>query len=195
MFVLNGSAAGSYARVEHRDETTIRLDRNLPIFPSDTAALSIVPMQQHYLIINNQFSDVGAAVQIFGTGVDHVIFGNIAERSAGIINEALVYSGVQPSWYNQFIGNQIRGGDLFGPAILSMRGEKPDNNDDEIMNYGSIVRNNTLTGNASIVLRGTSPTHPELSTAIVEHNRVELRERGIYLEGVANVLVRDNGDN
>lgn len=193
LFVLAGDGVGSFAQITTRDGSAVKLDRPLAIAPGGQATVSIVPLQRRYLIVENQFTDASFAVQFFGTSLESIVYGNKSIRTGGFINRGMNYlRGMQPAWYNQFIGNEILVGNAGRTALVGMwaTDTPPDGG---FLNYGSIVRGNTLDGNARIDLRGSAKKASGLSTAVIENNEVRNTDIGITVDpGSRDVLLRGN---
>lgn len=192
VFIIGGKGMGQYARAVSRDGSVVKLDRPFAVAPDSSSVLTIVPMQLHYLILDNSFSDAAFAVQLFGTAVDHVISGNVSDRTGGFASKALFYQHVQPTWYNQFLGNEIRTPSSSAPSALLVGGQQKDKSGD-VLGYVSVLRNNRLLGNASVILRGDTAKQPVLSDILVEGNTIHDARFGVSVEaGVVDYLIRDN---
>jgi hypothetical protein len=118
------------------------------------------------------------------------------------------YYGTQPSWFNQWLGNEIaegnayRGGHdnylLAGAAHLGVFAMPPNGEWTHPLTLCTIVRRNRLANNAHIAIGGTDPgnpalRHPLVQEVIVESNRVEKSDVGIHVRRAAEgVLLRNN---
>jgi hypothetical protein len=169
----------------------VRLDRQLSVVPDATSIATIVAAQKNYLIIENTFIDTGIAVQIFGTSIDHVIYGNKSTRTGGFTNWALIYNHVQPSWYAQFLNNEIVEGSTSSDSAISIWGAQMEVRTNPI-NFGTVVRHNLLR-NAKVDINGFSCKVPGVGDAVVELNSISDSDVGIAIgRGTRNVLLRKN---
>ena len=204
VFVLGGRGMGQYRQIAEvaEDERTVTVDRPWDVAPDDTSIVTITMMQQNYLFIDNHFEDAGIALQYYGTSINHVAAGNTSTRAGGFYNSGRWYRHYQPSWYCQFLGNQILEGNgyRFGPnnatgagdSFLGTYGLQRGDNPAPLA-YCSVHRRNHLHNNAVIRLRGVSRERPGVRDAVVEHNVVENANTGLYVDdGCVGVVVRKN---
>ncbi len=204
VFILGGRGMGQYRRIAAiaGDETTVAVDRPWDAPPDDTSIITITMMQQNYLFIGNHFEDAGIALQYYGTSINNVAAGNTSTRAGGFYNSGRWYRHYQPSWYCQFLANEIIEGNgyRFGPNNATgagdsflgsfglQRGDNP-----APLAYCSVHRRNRLRNNAMIRLIGVNPERPGLRDAVVEHNVVENANTGIYVDkGCVGVFERKN---
>ncbi len=62
-----------------------------------------------------------------------------------------------------------------------------------VLNNASVLRQNRLLGNASIILRGCNNRYPAVSDVLVEANEIEHADFGIRVDGgVIDYLLREN---
>jgi len=202
VFILGGRGAGQMARVMRVSDQSIELDRPLEVMPDTSSIITITMLQQNYLFIDNTFVDAGLAIQYYGTSVNHVAAGNKAVRTGGIFASGRWYNHYQPTWYCQFLDNEISDGNTYrggpnaatfaGEAVLGVFGwQKPPNRAPLAM--GEVLRRNRLLGNAHIeVLGGDNPEAPGVRDVIVENNVVQQSDvslkqdrgvLGLYLSG------------
>jgi hypothetical protein len=152
---------------------------------------------RHWLVVDNDFTDVGIAVQFYGASIEHIAARNRCSRSAGFHNFGMNYHGIQPSWFVQWLDNEIVEGNIYradhdqirlsGDSHLGVYGlvgrdwRWP-------ITLGTVLRRNHLHNNASIVLgseaRSAKPTpigrmDPLVSEVVVEDNTIENSELGI----------------
>lgn len=203
VFILGGRGAGQFAQLSEIKRDKVTLDRKLSVQPDDSSVITITPIQQNYLFINNYFSDAGVAIQYYGTSVNHVAFGNRSERAGGFIASGRWYHHYQPSWYCQFLNNEIFDGNVYrggsnnatfsGESILAVQGLQKAPNRTPLAR-GMVLRNNKLLGNAHIQLWGGNDlTAPGISEVIVEHNVVEDSDIGLETDqGLQNVYMKNN---
>jgi len=204
VFVLGGHGMGQYRQIASivEDEATVTIDRAWDVVPDETSIITITMMQQNYLFIGNHFEDAGIALQYYGTSINHVAAGNTCTRAGGFYNSGRWYRHYQPSWYCQFLGNQILEGNgyRFGPnnatgagdSFLGSYGLQYGDNPAPLA-YCSVHRRNHLRNNAVIRLVGVNRERPGLRDAVVEHNLVENAHTGLYIDqGCVGVVERKN---
>ena len=195
VFILDGKGAGQYRRHVRRNGDTIHIDRPWAVTPDTTSWISVTRLQEHYLIVGNEFTDTGS-VQMWGSSVDCVLAGNTGTRMAGFFGIGIVFGDdkanfwYQPSWYCQFLGNTLREGNYYHwdsakKAVLNAAGmhngpyQGP-------LNLGEVLRNNRLENNATLRIRGASDT-------LVEGNFIAHTDEGIFVSrDTQNVLLRRN---
>jgi hypothetical protein len=203
VFILGGKGMGQFARVDHLDGDVVHLDHPWKVLPDESSVITITMLQQHYLFIDNEFSDAGVALQYYGTSINHVASGNQSIRTAGFYNSGRWYRHYQPSWYCQFFDNQILEGNVYrggannallsGEAFLGTLGlQKPPNA--APLALAAIHRRNHLFSNAHLkIAGGSNPAAPGARDAIVENNVVENADVGLLIDaGVVGVLEHDN---
>ena len=202
VFILDGRGAGQMARVKSVSVQSIELDSPLKVIPDASSVITVTMLQQNYLFIENTFVDAGLAIQYYGTSVNHVAAGNKSTRTGGMFASGRWYQHYQPSWYCQFLDNEISDGNTYrggpnaatfaGEAVLGIYGlQKPPNRAPLAM--GAMLRRNRLLGNAHIeVIGGDDPRAPGVKDVIVENNVVQRSDEslkqdrgvlGLYLSG------------
>ncbi|MBU0610998.1 MAG: glycoside hydrolase family 55 protein, partial [Armatimonadetes bacterium] len=113
VFVLDGKGHGQWRRAVGYDGDKIEVDRPWDIPPDSTSAVSVVWLLRQWLLLDNSFSDVGISIQLYGSALEHICAGNTTARSAGFHNFGMNYHGIQPSWYIQWLGNEITEGNAY----------------------------------------------------------------------------------
>jgi len=204
VFILAGRGMGQYRQVVDvaDDERTVTLDHPLDVSLDASTIVTVTMLQQNYLFINNHFTDAGIALQYYGTTVNCVAAGNTSTRAGGFYNSGRWYHGFQPSWYCQFLGNEILEGNgyRFGPnnsqkagnSLLGTWGVQSGANTAPLA-YCAVHRRNRLHNNAFISLKGISREHPGLRDVVVEHNTIENSRIGIRQDdGCVGLLLRKN---
>lgn len=204
VFILGGRGMGQHRRIVEvgPDEAQATLDREWDVPPDASSVVTVTMLQENYLFIGNVFEDAGIALQYYGTSINHVAQGNTSRRAGGFYNSGRWYHGYQPSWYCQFLENEILDGNgyRFGPnnatacgasflgTLGCQRGENP-----APLAYASVHRRNVLHDNARIVLNGYHAERPGVRDVIVEHNRIENTEVAFEVgPGCTGVLTRAN---
>ncbi|MDD5460854.1 MAG: glycosyl hydrolase family 28-related protein [Methylococcales bacterium] len=203
VFILGGRGAGQFAQLAGIKGDIVTLDRKWAVQPDASSVITITQIQQNYLFINNIFSDAGAAIQYYGSSVNHVASGNRSERTSGFIAMGKWYYHYQPSWYCQFLDNEISDGNVYrsgsniatfsGESILAVQGLQKAPNRAPLAR-GMVLRGNKLLSNAHIQLNGGSDVSAAgVSDVIVENNVVENSDYGIAMDrGLVNVYLKGN---
>jgi hypothetical protein len=182
VMVLGGRGAGQVARVKSVAAQTIELEKPMEITPDNTSVITVTMMQQNYLFIDNTFVDAGLAIQYYGTSINHVAAGNKSTRTGGMSASGRWYHHYQPSWYCQFLDNELSDGNTYrggsnaeifsGEAVLAVYGLQKSPNRAPLA-MGEVLRRNRLLGNAHIeVLGGGDSAAPGVRDVIVENNVV-----------------------
>ncbi len=190
VFILDGKGAGQYRRVTAYDGKTVQIDRPWDVAPDTRSDLSITMFQGHYMVMNNEFTDTGA-MQFYGTSIENFVVGNRGTRMPGFRSLGLWYHGYQPSWYCQFMDNEILEGNYYhwdsaAEAKIDILGARRGDYEGPL-NKGPVVRRNRLHSNAHIRISGTC------RDVIVEGNYVANNDQGIFVsKTVENALVRNN---
>lgn len=191
LFVVKGRGLGLKAEISGRNGDIVLLDRDVSGLMDDGSIVTIVPTQQDYLFIDNRFEDSGAA-QIFGIGYRSVFAGNHAIRSQGFISTGLDYLHPQANFYTQFLGNSVQSwplGRFSGILVTGRQFTK----DGPILNYGTVIRGNRLSGGPSIRINGRPDMAPSVRNVLIEQNHVSSSDIGILIgPGVEDVTLRDN---
>ena len=195
VYILKGRGAGQWRRVIRQEGRTVEIDRPWAVDPDDTSLISIATRQENYLIVNNDISDAGIAVQTCGISINHVIAGNRCARAGGIRVWGLNYGGVQPTWFCQLLDNEIVEGNGLvarsgsatpGDSLLAVVGQELPGVDVPMARC-AVVRRNHLHNNARIELTGT------VQDVVVERNTIENARVGLKVDKtVAGALVREN---
>lgn len=191
--IVGGRGMGQVARIDKVDDKGIRLDRRLVIEPDSSSIVTIGPLQMNYLVIGNEFSDAGIAIQFYGSSINHVVAENRSIRTGGFANRGLLYqNGLQPSWYVQYLGNTIlEAATDKTSSIRTWSARMPDLPISMVL--GTIIRRNTLEGNASIEVKGMPQKNSGISDVIVEGNLIKESDRGVIVDrGAKRILTREN---
>ena len=208
VYILSGKGMGQWRRLAAWDGTKIGVDRAWDVDPDQTSQLTIVWALPQWLILNNRFTDVGISIQLYGSAQEHICAGNSTGRSAGFHNFGMNYHGIQPSWYVQWLGNEITEGNAYnsghdnymlsGDAHLGVFALPKSPEVADPLTYGCVVRGNHLRSNARIEIGGTDPYNPSYSKpvvqeVVVENNDVADSQVGIFVRRAASgVYLRGN---
>lgn len=205
LFVLGGKGLGQERTVTAYEGREVTLDQPLDIPPDATSWVSVSRRQRRLLLIDNEFEEVGVAIQFYGTSVDCIAAGNRVRRGAGFANHGMNYHGYQPSWFTQWLGNTIEEGNSYGNAYVLNQGSAlqvtafPGRGSLSCpLTVATIVRGNKLANNACISLGAGNPPGsnlrcPWLAEVIVEDNQITDNEVGVAIaEGVQGALLSGN---
>lgn len=109
--ILAGTGAGQYRFVTANHGRQWQINRPFDIAPNDTSTISIVPFRGHVLIIGNQFADANWVNVGYGSSFDVICADNRLYRCGSFLNYGLRRNtGVQPSWYVQYLDNDVYDG-------------------------------------------------------------------------------------
>lgn len=213
VMVVDGLGAGQFARVARFDGAangapmSVALDRQLAVDLDATSVVTIVQMRQNYLIVDNVFEDAGVAVQSYGTGLNHVIAGNVSMRTGGFFALGSVYYHFQPCWQVQLLDNRIVEGNAYqagpdrtiasGEALISVQARRwPGTTNGPPLVRAVVVRGNQMEEDSHIELAGGSPVFPGVRDVIVEGNIMGATRVGLRVDrGVQWWLERRNASN
>ncbi len=207
VFVLDGKGMGQYRRIRRWNGRHVQLDAPWRIVPDSTSIVSITMLQRNYCFVNNDFADASVAIQLYGIAIGHIMAGNCSQRTGGFHNMGLNYYGYQPSWFNQWLDNEIVEGNVYqgghnqhrlsGEAHLGVLAYPRNPSWTHPLALCTVVRRNKLRNNAHIVIGGSDPPADSpravVRDVIVENNRIEQADRGLWIRGdAAGVLLRGN---
>lgn len=190
VFVLAGRGAGQVRRVARMEGTAVEIDRPWTADPDEKSDLCITMFQGRYLLVDNEFTDTGA-VQFYGTSIECLVARNRGTRMPGFTALGLWYHGYQPSWFCQFLENQVLEGNYYhwhsaADAVVGVTGARREPYQGPL-NRGAVLRRNRLEGQAHLRVTGAC------SDAVVEGNRVKDSATGVFVSRDASgVLVRNN---
>lgn len=181
LFVVRGTGAGQYSQIESVKGSVVTLREPLQVLPDAESLVSIVPLQENFLILNNEFRDVGRAVQFYGAAVGHVVEGNRALRSIGMTHRGLWYGGFQPAWYSLFSHNKLSGsGVLYSdrkagvipvpPLIMVAADKKKKEPMGVALVMGVDVKNNDVSSQGKIQVYGDASDPAALSGILMQGN-------------------------
>jgi hypothetical protein len=209
VYVVAGKGVGQWRKVAGFDgPTRVLVDRPWEVVPDATTTVSIVYLLRQWLVVDNEFSDTGMAVQFYGAALEHLAAGNRSTRTAGYHNFGMHYNGIQPSWFIQWLDNEILEGSIYradhdnwrlaGDAHIGVYGLVGGDWHFPIT-LGTVIRRNRLHNNASIVLGSElgqtagGRTDPLVSGVVVEGNTIENSDVGVHLFQTAhNVWLTNN---
>jgi hypothetical protein len=208
VFILSGKGMGQWRRLAACEGDKVTVDRPWDIAPDATSRITIVWLLRRWLILDNSFTDVGISVQLYGSALEEIVAGNTTGRSAGYHNFGMDYHGMQPSWFIQWLGNEITEGNsyrsghdnymLSGEAHLGVFALPKNPEIGDPLTYACVVRGNQLRNNAHIAIGGTDPynpsyTKPTTQEVVVENNEISDSQVGVFLRRAASgVFLRNN---
>ena len=104
---------GQYRRIVRTDGRRVEVEEPWTLLPDATSTASVTMLQRNYHFIGNDFSDAGVAIQLYGMAIGHVMAGNRSARTGGFHNFGMNYHGIQPSWFHQWLDNEIAEGNTY----------------------------------------------------------------------------------
>ncbi len=188
--VLDGKGAGQYRFVTAHSGREWQVDRPWTVPPDATSRISIAPFRGRNLFIGNSFED-GGAFQLYAAAHDSMVAENKGARMDGFLVCGLNPHGwgYQPSWYCQFLDNEILEGNGYGhrSASFGTGGSDETKAYDGALVRGTIFRRNVLHNNARIVVGGMT------EDTLVENCTVRDSDLGILVKATARgTLLRGN---
>lgn len=188
--ILDGTGAGQYRFVVAHSGREWQVDQPWGVSPDATSRISIAPFRGQNLFIGNTFED-GGAFQLYAAAHDTIVAENKGSRMDGFVVWGLNPHGwgYQPSWYCQFLDNEILEGNGYGhrSASLGTVGNDEAKAFDGTLVRGTIFRRNVLHNNASIIISGPA------EDTLVENCAVRNAETGITVKATARgTLLRGN---
>lgn len=207
LFFVEGQGAGQWAQIvsaeQDADGVVVEVDRDLHFPPRAVATISICDLQRHYLILDNVFRDTGVAFQVYGVGAEHVIVGNLSERTGGFILQGIWYHQFQPIVDVLVENNLLRdasvyragpdGSVLFGRSVIAIKAIRGDRDG----GLGPFVRDITVRGNdlsqgAVIELYVQDPSSPGIENVVIEKNKISEAVTRLHGANAAGIYVSDN---
>jgi hypothetical protein len=180
--IMAGKGAGQYRFVVAHAGRDWQVDRPWAVLPDSTSLISIAPFRGQNLFIGNTFED-GGAFQLYAAAHDTIVAENKGRRMDGFLVWGLNPHGwgYQPSWYCQFLDNEILEGNGYGhrSARLGTVGYDETKAYGGALVRGAIFRRNVLHNNASIIINGMA------EETLVENNAVRNSENGIIVKASA----------
>lgn len=182
MVIFAGRGLGQYRRVVSVDGRRWQVDRPWDIPPDDTSLITIVPLRNHILFVDNELAD-GGATQAYAVAMDTIFAGNTFTRTAG----AGVGGGYCVSLCCQLLDNRIIEGNAWGGGSSAFRivggrgtGESPGA-------LATIFRRNEIHNNGALYLQHVA------ADVLVERCRVSDADRGSKIDAnTTQLLLRHN---
>lgn len=190
VMILEGKGVGQYRIVTGHQGRDWEIDRPWAVVPDMTSRISIVPWRGRNLFIANACED-GGPFQLYGSAHECIVAENTGRR----MDRFLVWGldphdwGQQPSWYCQFLDNQILEGNAYGHRTggfgTAAAGKPGDGKGRSVRDV--VFRRNTCLNNAGFSIAGN------LHGALVEHNTIADADIGIVVQAPASgVILRAN---
>lgn len=205
LYIMDGKGTGQYRTVTACTGREVTLDKPFGVQPDTTSTVTWCAYQGRCLFLNNDFTDAGVALQLYGNAIEHILSGNKSTRTAGFQNFGMNYSdGIQPNWYIQWLGNEIKEGNVFwgdhdnsrlsGEAHIGVYAFPPGDNWQTPLTLGTILRANRLDNNAHVMLGCEWPSSParkgrHIRDVLVENTSITDADMGIYAYGTCEGLV------
>jgi hypothetical protein len=190
MLIIEGKGAIQYRVATKHQGGAVEVDRPWTIPPDKTSKIEISPFRGHNLFVGNTIED-GGNFQLYAAAHESIVAENKGARMDGFSVWGINPHGwaLQPTWFSQFLDNEIVEGNgygfrsaSFGTVAYDETGGRPGR-----LVRGVMFRRNHCDNNASISIAGS------VADALVEHCDVQHSERGIHVErGVSGVLLREN---
>jgi hypothetical protein len=204
VFVLGGAGQGQYRQIVHTDGRDVTVDKPWQIPLDSSSVITVTMVQRNYIFVNNSFADAGVAIQMYGSSIGNIAYGNTSARTAGFHNFGMNYDGVQPSWYVQWLDNRITDGTVFmgghdqtaaiDEAHIAVQALNPRETLRAPVTLCGIIRGSVLDDSAHLeVGTGCSGDYPYTDEVIVEQNTVKNAAVGLIIASQAEgVLARSN---
>jgi|GEM_PF-689428 len=197
MMVMDGRGAGQLRRITRIGNNVVEIDQPWTIEPDVSSRVMISCFRERYLFANNHIEDATIALQLYGSLIEGILSGNTCARAGGFHSYGMFKGGgPEPSWYVQFLGNEI----LEGNAYRGAQNEIPASDSHlAIRDRGHpsarfpftrtcLARRNILHNNARLeVLGGGIVDNALIENCVVKNSDVGLyvtdRARGVILWG------------
>jgi len=188
--IMEGRGAGQYRFVAAHAGRDWQVDRPWAVLPDATSLISIAPFRGQNLFIGNTFED-GGAFQLYAAAHDSIVAENKGSRMDGFLVWGLNPHGwgYQPSWYCQFLDNEILEGNGYGHRSASFGTLSSDETKayNGALVRGTVFRRNVLHNNARFAVNGMT------QDTLVENCVVRDCEVGIAVKATARgTLLRKN---
>ena len=120
--IQSGHGAGQWRNVVANHGRQWQIDRAFDCPPDDASLVTIVPMNGRVLVVGNCFEDANWVNAAYGTAIDVVYAQNRLYRCAQLLNYGCAPDNAfQPSWYVQFLDNELYEGQTSVDTTGSIR--------------------------------------------------------------------------
>lgn len=221
-FVLGGTGQGQWRSIVGNNETTLTVDRPWDVLPQADSTVGVNHTVEHLLIVGNTMSDLGIALQFYGTAMECIVAENRCLRSGGFFSHAARYPGgskdekdSQPQFFVQYLDNEIvegntpyfiRGYDYGqGNSVIGVQGFPGTGGKLDWkwpMAIGFVIRGNRLDSNAKVLVRAAAGIErpitsggapPLVQDVLIERNAVSHSSAGIEVSPrCAGIVIRKN---
>jgi hypothetical protein len=120
--ILSGQGAGQYRYATSNHGKNWTIDHPFDVNPDKSSIISIIPFRGKVLVIGNHFEDSGWVNMGYGSSFDVICASNQIYRAGALLNMGLrLKDSVMPSWYIQYLDNDIYEGHTLVQATADMR--------------------------------------------------------------------------
>ena len=196
IFIVGGKGAGQMRFITRVDGRDVQIDRPWDLQPDTDSYFAIAQVRSKLLFVDNHDRD-GNPFAMYGSAVDAVVAGNTLARTGGLHAHGMFKGAPEPSWFIQFLGNQIvEGNSVRGPFSFVVpatdswlgffdRGIRKPLTYPE--NRVGIMRRNVLESNAFLDSFG------RVKNLLVENNLVRNADKGVVIgPDVQDAILRGN---
>lgn len=121
MFIVEGRGRGQYRRVREHSGRRVGIDQPWKVEPDENSLVAIGAFNGRHLIIGNTMTDTGTAVQLYPPNYECIVAENRSARTSNFncLSKLRTESHhdfvrFEPSWYNQFLDNEVLEGNGWG---------------------------------------------------------------------------------
>ncbi len=121
VYIHAGRGTGQRRQVVGVSGRSLTLDRAWQVPPDSTSVVSVGVFNGRHIFLENTMSDTGTIIQLYPPNCECLIVGNRAIHASNLnsvsklgFNRRSRFQRVEPSWYNQFLGNQVVMGNGWG---------------------------------------------------------------------------------
>ncbi len=120
IYIVDGKGVGQYRWIGNAKDGHYTITEDWGIQPDENSTVLIGGYNGRHIIVGNIAEDTGTSVQLYPPNCECIVAENVSIRASNInclgkiswVNKN--YPRVEPSWYNQFIGNHIQVGNGWG---------------------------------------------------------------------------------
>ena len=191
--VVTGRGAGQTRSIKSIGPgNRVVIDSPFTIAPDETSRYEVGYERRDLIYVDNESSDSGIGIQLYGGCTDAVVARNTTWRNGGLIGFGHNYHSIIPMWFAQFIGNVVaEGNSCRGPApdspylpIDAWVGSVPKRWESDELTRATVLRRNVLKGGATLVCATLD--------GLVEGNSVSHANRGIWYAWSSNSVYEAN---
>lgn len=182
VYVLEGKGCGQYRKIVDGKDRKLVLDRAWDVEPDASSVISVHRSHDHQILVNNEFSDGGIALQMYGGAIESIIADNTATRAGGFVVTGLASC---PSMYCQFLDNTVATGAGLGGPPFNLRGGRiavepyrPQGYLDGYQCIGIVMRGNRFENMTSATVSGP------VQNVLVENNFFANTDTAVIVDSV-----------